>query len=135
MSFAAKLVAYSAAASVLMASSPIMYASNVTLDYKDYSFDTEIAKRTWGDQLSAAKSSGSAPAVSVATINVDGHKMEFAVLFAESMCSNTECPIRVFEDGEMILDAMTCRDISSHAVSESARAMVSCGEVLLIDRK
>ncbi|MCS4089662.1 hypothetical protein [Rhizobium sp. BK176] len=135
MKFAAKLALYSAAASLLVASSPILHATNVNLVYKDYAFDTDVAKRTWGDQLADSSSTGSDPAVSVATVDSNGHKLEFAVLFAENRCSNTECPIRVYEDGDLIMDSLTCRDIATHAISESGMAMVSCGEVTLLDRK
>jgi hypothetical protein len=135
MSFSAKLLAYSAVASLLMSSSPVLKAENVNLEYKDYEIGSDIAKRLWGDVVDDVKKNNTEPGISVATVVQDGRTIEFTMMFAENMCSSQNCPFRIYEDGELVMDEPTCRNISTHAISASGRAMVSCGDIILLDRK
>jgi hypothetical protein len=135
MSFTAKLLAYSAATSIALASSPVLNAANVELEYKDFPITSQVAKDLWGDHLADAQNTNGEPSVAVATVNKNGVVLKLTMLFAENECTSEECPMRVYEDGVKIMDFTTCRNISTHAIAESARAMVSCGEVILLDRK
>jgi hypothetical protein len=134
MSFAAKLLAYSVAASAALAISPVLInAGPVTIEYSSVEPDSAKAKELWGDVLpNVTMQGGQKPSVFVA--RTPGG-LEISLLYGSNQCSNTSCPIRVFEDGAKIEDTMGCYNIAEHSLAESETAMTACDEVILIHRK
>lgn len=134
MSFAAKLVAYSVAASAALALSPVLInAEPVTIEYGSVKHDSAKAKELWGDVLPNVDMQGdNPPSVFVADV---GGGITVSVMYASNQCSMTNCPIRVFEHGEKIQDVMGCINLAEHQVSESRQAMVACNDVILFNRK
>lgn len=133
MSFSVKLMAYSAAASVLLATSPVLIAEPIKLEYASVEPDSAKAKALWGDVLPNLEMAGDQPP-SIFVANA-GEGIEISLVYASNQCSMNKCPIRVFENGVKIEDTMACYNISEHQVAESRRAMTACDEVILIDRK
>lgn len=142
MNFSAKLAMYSVATSLALAPSATMQASPVRLEYRSVAPDSERAKELWGDRLDGATMmSGedgegmSNPSVFVAEVERDGVKLTVTTIYASNMCNMENCPIRVFENGEIIEDTFGCYNITEHSMAESLRAMETCGQLILIDRK
>lgn len=132
MSFSVKLMAYSAAASVLLATSPVLVAEPIVLSYQSVSPETAKAKELWGDVLPNAEMIGDQPpSVFVADA---GDGIEVSLVYASNMCSMDKCPIRVFDHGEKIEDTMACYNIQQHQIAESRTALSACNEVILINR-
>lgn len=133
MSFSVKLMAYSAAASVLLATSPVLIAEPVTLEYQSVQPDSAKAKQLWGDILPNVVMAGDQPASVFVADAGDG--LEVSLIYASNMCSMDKCPIRVFENGEKIEDTMACYNITEHQLAESRSALSACDEVILINHK
>ncbi|MCV9963600.1 hypothetical protein OIU34_17005 [Pararhizobium sp. BT-229] len=134
MSFAAKLVAYSVAASAALALSPVLInAEPVKIEYGSVNLDSAKAKELWGDILPNVEMAGDQPPSIFVAKAGDG--LEISLIYASNMCSMDKCPIRVFEGGVKIEDTMGCYNITEHKLAESERAMVACDDVILINRK
>ncbi len=133
MSFRLKLMAYSAATSVILATSSILVADQITLSYESVEPDSSKAKELWGDVLPNVVMQGDQPpSVFVAQA---GDGLEISLIYASNQCSMDKCPIRVFDKGEKIEDTMGCYNITEHHLSESRTAMAACDDIILIHRK
>ena len=132
MSFSVKLMAYSAAASVLLATSPVLIAEPVTLNYASVTPDSPKAKELWGDILPNVEMAGDQPASVFVADAGDG--ITVSLIYASNMCSMDKCPIRVFDNGVKVEDEYACYNITQHQIAESRSAMTACDEVILINR-
>ena len=134
MTFAAKMMLYSAAASAMLAASPVLLtAEPVKLEFSSVAADSGKAADLWGDVLPNVVMQGEdAPSVFVADA---GEGLEVSVLYASNQCSLSDCPVRAFRGGEKVADEMGCINLAEYTVAESRTAMAACGEVFIFKAK
>jgi hypothetical protein len=133
MNFKAKLIGYSAAASIALAYSPVLIAEPIVLNYTSVEHTSEKAKELWGDILPNVEMQGNQPpSIFVADA---GEGVEITLMYASNQCSMDKCPIRAFENGVKIEDTMGCYNVTEHQIAESRSAMTACDEVIVFSRK
>ena len=155
MKFKTKLAAYSAATSILLGASAVLTPSlsaslkvigvspmftpptnthSFNLEYNDIPIDSELAKKLWADKIDGIEMMSGEPTVFVANFESDDRIITVSLLYASNQCSMSSCPIRIFDNDEMIIEKMACSNITEHIVSTSKKVMAACDDVILISR-
>lgn len=128
MTFRQKLLAYSSIASVIAAIPNGVSAQMVSLDYHEVPLSDPVARQMWKDEISDAKPLGQySPWAVIAKVKLP-NKQEFYVgqLWSGSHCSVKDCPVKVMQGNEILLDVMGCDNTDEHALNESGNTLFLC---------
>lgn len=128
MTFRQKLLAYStlAAAAAFVANG--VSAQMTMLEYHDVPLTDPIAKKMWKDEIPDATALGQySPWAVIAKVKVPG-KEDFYVgqLWSGSHCSVRDCPVKVMQGDEVLLDVMGCDNTDEHGLNESGSTLFLC---------
>jgi hypothetical protein len=128
MTFREKLLAFSTLAGVIAAVAPGAQASGIKLNYVEKSLSDPIVREIWADKIGEAEKLGSyAPWAMVAEVTrPDGSKVYVSQLWAGNACSMKECPVRIFQNGELAASFMACDATDSHVLSSTATSLLAC---------
>lgn len=98
--------------------------------------DTQVRKM-WSDIATSAQPLGQyAPWVLVATKDIgDGRILTITQLWAGGICSDTACPLRVYEGDKLLTSDMACSEPEFHSISDDGRMIIACDTLIRTNRQ
>lgn len=131
MTFRQKLLSYATAAAVVAAMAPGAEAAGIKLNYVEKPMSDKLVRQIWGELANSATPLGSyAPWALVATVTrSDGSQFHVSQMWSGDMCGAKDCPVRIFQDGEVTASFMACDAAEFHELNSSGSMMFACDGV------
>jgi len=128
MTFRQKLLAYSAVATAIAGLSQGVSAEMVKLDYHDVPLSDPIASKMWKDEIPEASNLGQySPWAVIAKVNIPGKgEVYVGQLWSGSHCGAHDCPVKVMQNDEILLNVMGCDDTDEHSLNASGSTLFLC---------
>lgn len=134
MSFAHKLLAYSAAAGVVLGSSLMVTADQLKVTFDKKPLSSDEAKAVWKERTLDAEGV-TEPYAAIAKAVGAGRELTVSILVAGNYCGVNDCWVRVVEDEAIISEFRGCANVSGYELAESMNAIMACGEVHVLPTK
>lgn len=123
-----------AAAAVTLSTSAAM-ALEVPLKYEQVPLGNREAQSLWSD-VKPMPGNTRAPRAHIAKFDIgEGRTLTVTILRASGHCAAVNCPLRIYEGADLLVDGWACDIESEHAMSDDGRVMRACDQVIRTTRR
>jgi len=137
MNFRNKLLMYHTIATALVAIPAQSLATDINLQYQEYSLESDEAQKLWSIESAVAEPLGKYdPWTMIATVKIPGMQdIKIGQLFSSGHCGYRDCPLKIMQGDQVLYDGFACDAYESHQFSTEFRALLACENIIPIELK
>jgi len=110
-------------------------ASEIPLKYTQRPLGSAEAQALWSD-MEPMPGNTRAPRAHIARVDIGGGRtLTVTILRASGHCAAVNCPLRIYEGSEMLVDGWACDIEEEHGLSDDGRIMRACDQIMRTNRR
>jgi len=126
-----------AALTILVANLGAASAGEIRVPYVERAIGDSDSRKFWADTVSSAGPLGQyAPWILVGKVNIGGGRtLTVTQMWAGGLCTGKECPLRIYEGDELLVDTYVCDIPEEHRISDDGRMLLACDTAIRTNRR